>query len=470
MSGAAAPRSAGPYLGPGYAAEPARAPVRYVSTRDPLGEAVTFGEAMLRGLAPDGGLYLPRHVVPLPERWEDAPTPGALAAHVLPPWMSAEDDARERAEVATALASALDFPWPVTELPGERYLLELFHGPTAAFKDVGARSLARLMDRELERRGERAWIVVATSGDTGSAVADAFAGSRYARVALLYPEGGVSEVQERQLVARRAGVRAYRVRGTFDDCQRMVKAAFSDEALAELRLSSANSINVGRLLPQALYYLWGAREVARLRGERTALRVVVPSGNLGNLTAGMMAAAAGLDVAGFVAAHNANDYFARYVRGEAGAYRFDPSVPTLSNAMDVGAPSNFERLLALFGDRLPALVRGVGVDDDATVRRIRSTFDESGILVCPHTAVGLEALAQLRSGGHDQIPALLLATAHPAKFPEVVAGAVGKAPPPHERLEALRTAERRVEGLAADPTALRGALLAWAERDDDERR
>lgn len=458
---------------------------RYVSTRSPDGPAVSFGEAMLRGLAPDGGLYLPRRLPPLPARWERAASPAELASTVLAPMLvgadddgghgahDADDDGAhdahdvERTGIADALADALDFPWPVTPLSDERYLLELFHGPTAAFKDVGARALARLMDRELERRGERAWIVVATSGDTGSAVAEAFAGSRRARVALLYPEGGVSEVQERQLVARREGVRAFRVRGTFDDCQRMVKAVFADPALAGMRLSSANSINVGRLLPQALYYLWGAREVARLRGSWQPLRIVVPSGNLGNLTAGTMAAAMGLEVDGFVAAHNANDYFVRFLGGAAEPYDFAASVATLSNAMDVGAPSNFERLVALFGASLSTRVRGVAVDDAATLDRIRRTFDEDGVMVCPHTAVGLEALERLRVQEGRRGPALVLATAHPAKFPDVVERAVGQAPPLHPELEALRHAERRVDPLAADPAALRDVLLAWAARDAD---
>lgn len=467
-STASPPRAAGPYFSERRAAEDAAGTIRYVSTRAPSGPAVPFGEAMLRGLAPDGGLYLPERLPALPPGWEGSSSPAELAAAVLPPLLEGDGNGgEERSALAAALRQALYFPWPVTPLSDERYLLELFHGPTAAFKDVGARALAQLMDRELGRRHERAWIVVATSGDTGSAVAEAFAGSKHARVALLYPEGGVSEVQERQLVARREGVRAFRVRGTFDDCQRMVKGVFADPALADLRLSSANSINVGRLLPQALYYLWGAREVARLRGARHPLRIVVPSGNLGNLTAGTLAEGMGLEVDGFVAAHNANDYFARYLRGEVRPYDFEASVATYSNAMDVGAPSNFERLIALFGDRLREKVRGVAVDDAATLERIRRTYDEDGVMVCPHTAVGLEALARLRASEGRRTPTLVLATAHPAKFPDVVERAVGQAPPLHPDLEALRRAERRVEPLQADAAALRDVLLAWADHDVD---
>lgn len=451
--------------------------IGYRSTRARRSGApvVSFDEAMLAGLAPDGGLYWPTRIAPLPLGWETASSPAELALAVLPPYVGDE--------AAAAIAGGLDFAWPVSRLSDDVFLLELFHGPTAAFKDVGARSLARAMDAALADRGERVTVLTATSGDTGSAVADAFAGLERVRVAVLYPAGGVSAVQEAQLTAARPGVRTFAVAGTFDDCQRLVKAAFADEGLRGTRLSSANSINVGRLLPQLLYYLWGTARTWEASGRRQPLEIVVPSGNLGNLTAGMLAAEAGMPVAGFLAAHNRNDFFPRHLAGEADAYAFSGSVSTPSNAMDVGAPSNFERLYEGFGDDLRSRVAAVRVDDAATFERMRLTYERHGALVCPHTAVGLEALelhrAAARSltgsragagdasaGAHERgrsTPALVLATAHPAKFPESVLKATGVTPPVPATLERFERMPKRVEGLAAEPAALRAALLDWTE-------
>lgn len=429
--------------------------MRYRSTRG--GPEVAFEDAVLAGLAPDGGLYWPTQLPPLPLGWETASSPADLAKLVLPAYMGEE--------AAAAVADGLDFPWPVARLPDDVFVLELFHGPTAAFKDVGARSLARAMQAALARRGERVTVLVATSGDTGSAVADAFAGLDRVRVAVLYPAGGVSNVQEEQLTARRDGVRAFAVDGTFDDCQRLVKAAFGDPSLADLRLSSANSINIGRLLPQALYYLWGAARVWEDLGRHAPLEVVVPSGNLGNLTAGLLAAETGLDAAGFLAAHNRNDFFPRFLAGEVEAFDFAASVATPSNAMDVGAPSNFERLYSWLGEGLRQRVVGCRVGDAATLERMRETAAASDYLVCPHTAVGLEALQRLRAStpATAAVPALVLATAHPAKFPDAVIEATGRRPAVPASLERFAEAPKRVEPLAPVAAALSAALLAWRD-------
>lgn len=433
--------------------------ILYRSTRAVEGAAdVTFDEAVLAGLAPDGGLYWPTRLPPLPLGWEAAKSPAELARSALGAYMGAE--------AAAAVAGGLDFPWPVKRLTDDVFVLELFHGPTAAFKDVGARSLARAMEAALIGRDERLTILVATSGDTGSAVADAFAGLKRVRVAVLYPAGGVSPVQEAQLTASRQGVRAFRVEGTFDDCQALVKAALADPALAGVNLSSANSINIGRLLPQSLYYLWGSARVWQELGVATPLEVVVPSGNLGNLTAGLLAAETGLRTAGFLAAHNRNDFFPRYLAREADAYAFDASVATPSTAMDVGAPSNFERLFSWLGDDLRARVRGCRVGDAATLERMRVTAEQDGYLVCPHTAVGLEALARLRAAaapGERRAPAMVLATAHPAKFPEAVLEATGRRPAAPANLRRFTDAPKRVESLAARPAGLRAALLEWVD-------
>ena len=423
----------------------------YRSTRR-RSPTVPFGEALLAGLAPDGGLYLPERILPLPADWEGVETPGELAVKVLGPYLGPGGTPPGLFE------EALDFPLPVVPLSRDRYLLELFHGPTLAFKDLGARTMARLMSRVLEW-DQRVTVLVATSGDTGSAVAAAFAGLPQFEVVLLYPKGMVSELQERQLITARPGVRTFAVGGTFDDCQRLVKRAFAEPRLSRRRLTSANSINIGRLLPQALYYLWAALQVARLRGgEWGELVVSVPSGNLGNLTGGILALQMGLPVRRFVAAHNRNDFFPEFLWGVRPAFDFKSTVTTPSNAMDVGAPSNFERLHALLAAGLAERISGQSVDDATTLERIRITAEEEGYLACPHTAVGLEAVERYRGRSCDAAPTLVLATAHPAKFPDVMERALGRPPPRSAALERLRDAPTRVEPLVPSIDALVEAL------------
>lgn len=426
----------------------------YRSTRD-ASAVVSFSDALLQGLAPDGGLYLPSPIPRLDETaWRDVRTFPDLAFTVLAPWLDEEVDSESQIAL---LADALSFPVPVVPLQGAGWegvsVLELFHGPTLSFKDFGARTMARLMGYFLQERDERLTILVATSGDTGSAVADGFAGQPNIDVVLLYPKGQVSPVQERQLIVQRPGVRALAVEGTFDDCQRMVKAAFVDPELRALGLSSANSINIGRLLPQMLYYVWAVRQTG------DGVTFCVPSGNLGNLTGGVLAWLAGLPVRQFVAAHNANDFFPRYLAGE--AVGFAPSVQTLSNAMDVGAPSNFERLEALMdADTLRSLIRGVSVDDDATLHSIRRVHEETGYVADPHTAVGLEAVRRLKETGAVQAPVVVLSTAHPAKFPEIIEKALGFDPEVPGRLAALWNRETAVTTLPPTADALKAFLLA----------
>ena len=410
----------------------------YVSTRGG-GDAVPFREALLDGLAPDGGLYVPTEIPALPDDWATASDRADLGARVLAAWLP------EVANLGALVEDALSFPIPLVSLGDGVHVLELFHGPTLSFKDVGARAMARLMADALQ--GEEVTILAATSGDTGSAVADGFAGVPGVRVVLLYPKGGVSDVQEQQLIVARDGVQALAVEGTFDDCQRLVKAAFAERAPGDRRLSSANSINIGRLLPQMLYTTWALRQL----GEPAT--VVVPSGNLGNLTAATMAMRAGLPVTGFVAAHNANDGFVRFLDGaDAPA---TASVPTLSNAMDVGVPSNLERLRSLFSDAdLRALVHGETVTDDETLAAMRRVHDETGYVADPHTAVGLEAVRRRRADGETG-PMIVLSTAHPAKFPEAVAEATGTTPTAPSRLARLWEAPTAVDTIPAELDALR---------------
>ncbi|MFQ5569423.1 MAG: threonine synthase [Rhodothermales bacterium] len=420
--------------------------------------AVSFEQALLSGLAPDGGLYVPDQIpASRPIEWQAASRFPDLASRVLAPWLHAEVQGEA---LNAVLEDALSFPVPLVPLVGTGwqgvYVLELFHGPTLSFKDFGARTMARLMAHFLKGRDATLTILVATSGDTGSAVADGFAGQEGIRVVLLYPKGQVSPVQERQLIVARPGVRSYAVEGTFDDCQRMVKAAFLDDDLFELRLSSANSINIGRLLPQMLYYVWAMQQ-----GRFDEVVMCVPSGNLGNLTAGVMAALSGLPVRRFLAAHNANDSFPRFLT--TGVENFGPSIQTLANAMDVGAPSNFERLKVLLGEqRLRSWVTGDCVSDPETIRSMRRVYDETGYVADPHTAVGMEAVRRYRAATKEQVPVVVLATAHPSKFPETVEKALGSRPDAPNRLAALWQRETQVAVLPSEIDAFKNRLLANA--------
>ena len=455
--------------------------IEYKSTRGE--DRVSFEEALLRGLAPDGGLYVPTAIPRLPFAFtgsrgtfassrdtltglrdtltssrdtltssrDVSATPGfvELSLSVLSRWLSDEID---DADLEQVVRDALNFDVTLVPLDGieweDVHVLELFHGPTLSFKDFGARTMARLMGHFLERRDEKVTILVATSGDTGSAVADGFAGQDRIDVVLLYPKGKVSRTQERQLIVERPGVRALAVEGDFDDCQRLVKEAFGNPALADRSLSSANSINIGRLLPQMLYYIW-AMETLKSRD----VVFCVPSGNLGNLTAGILALLSGLPVRNFIAAHNANDFYPRLLSGEDAA--FGPTVRTLSNAMDVGAPSNFERLDALLErDQMRRLIQGASVSDDATSASMRRVYDATGYVADPHTAVGLEAVRRARREGHAEAPAVVLATAHPAKFPEIVKDAIGVEPEVPERLSDLWRKPVSVETIAPSQDAL----------------
>ena len=424
----------------------------FYSTRDPEKRSVSLSEAVLQGLAPDGGLYVP-------DSFPVAEQPGgsfaAMAVAVLKGWLQSEIT---DSELNRFIPEALNFPVPIIPLErspfGDTAVVELFHGPTLSFKDFGARTMARLMDHFSRKQDQRLTVLVATSGDTGSAVADGFAGLSGVQVALLYPEGQVSPVQEMQLAVRRKQVRSFAVQGTFDDCQRMVKAAFADAALADFRLTSANSINIGRLLPQMLYYHWA---LAQSGADQPV--ICVPSGNLGNLCAGMMARRCGMAVSGFLAAHNANSFFPEFLEGSHAGFR--ASVQTLSNAMDVGAPSNFERLLHLFGEEdLKQQVHGISVSDHETLDAISEVHKATGYLPDPHTAVGLRAVKRYRKKTGSSRPILVMATAHPAKFPETMRQALGTEPDMPEALTILRKSARASETLEPTVEALREALMS----------
>ena len=352
-----------------------------------------------------------------------------VADRVLAPYL----DDLESHERRALIEDALDFEIPLIELGNGTYVLELFHGPTLAFKDVGARFMARLMARSIRERPRAITVLVATSGDTGGAVAQAFFDLDGIRVAILYPEGKVSRLQEKQFTTLGGNVRAFAVQGDFDDCQRLVKEALvAPELRAELGLTSANSINVARLLPQMVYYFYA---VAQLPTGGPSPVFSTPSGNFGNLTAGLMARAMGLGCSGFVAATNANDSVPRYL--ESGRFEPRPARATISNAMDVGDPSNFQRVLHLFGgeaERLRAVVSASRHSDEETRGAIREVYKKHGYVLDPHTAVGylgLRRWSQGRQGRRlleplgEEVPGVVLATAHPAKFREEIEATLG---------------------------------------------
>jgi len=388
--------------------------------------------AMLEGLAPDGGLYIPETIEPwseselarLPQR-----TLTEIAYRALRPYTRPELDATICEAV---VAEALNFPIPLVEVEPGLYSLELFHGPTLAFKDVGARTMARLI-ASLDTGDQPLTVLAATSGDTGSAVAHAFHGVPHTRVVILYPDGRVSPTQEAQLTmfnSEDGNVRAYAVDGSFDDCHRLAKDAFANaEVRREVRLTSANSVNIGRLLPQMVYYFHAVAQAARVR-PGAEIHLCTPSGNFGNLTAGLIAKRAGLPIRTFVAATNVNDVVPAYLANG----RFEPraSVQTIANAMDVGHPSNFERMRWLYNDDLEAMqadIEGCRYTDDAVKRTIRRVYEERGYLLDPHSAIGYlgitDHLGRVGQAGTDRI-GIFLATAHPSKFSEVVEPVLGR--------------------------------------------
>ena len=432
--------------------------MKWISTRR-SSPAVPFIDALFAGTAPDGGLYFPERFEPLP-----AATMDALRSAELVDIASTVGEHLLRGEITQAaltplVREALDFPIPLVQVTDNIWVLELFHGPTLAFKDVGARTQARLLHHFTD--GTPLTILVATSGDTGSAVAQAFHGVPDTRVVVLYPEGKVSDVQEAQMASLGDNIIAVAVHGTFDDCQGLVKQAFADDDLrSHVWLTPANSINLGRLLPQAFYYfvLAGLEPGPAGAGPYSGPVVSVPSGNFGNLTAGLIAKRIGLPVARFVAATNVNDVVPEYLR--TGDYKPRPSVRTVANAMDVGAPSNFERMRAMYGDNFESLrcdIVGAAFDDATVVAEIGDVYRRYGYLLDPHGAIAWLGLRQTLSAGERGV---FLATAHPAKFLEVVEPAIGEAVPlPPVLADAIKR-PRHAERLSVDYPALKRLLLA----------
>jgi threonine synthase len=431
--------------------------MEFTSTRDPAHTA-GFAAALLQGLAPDGGLYVPRTWPDLHPKGfgSESDLPG-VATHLLTPFAEGDQLAAVLPDITH---DAFNFPAPLVPLgsDGRLSVLELFHGPTAAFKDFGARFLAACMSRLRKPQQRPLTILVATSGDTGGAVAAAFHGRPGIEVGVLFPKGLVSPTQERQLTCWGGNVKSFAVRGTFDDCQRLVKQAFLDPGLREqTELSSANSINLGRLLPQAVYYAATSLAIWRKYGERASF--VIPSGNLGNSAACIWARKIGLPIGEIVLAHNANRTVLDYL--DSGEWTPRPSIATLASAMDVGNPSNMERLRALFPELadMRSAVSAFSVSDDAIRARIRAGFKEFDQVWCPHTATGAEVYERLPAA-RKQGRWVAVATAHPAKFREIVEPLIGRTVPVPETLAKLFARPTECTEIAADLSALRTALGA----------
>lgn len=431
-------------------------PSGYISTRG--GSPVSLAEALERGLAPDGGLFVPVALRPLGPPPPDAARSFADTAR----WAgSALLPDLESTVLAAVAQDALPFETPLVEVQDGIHVLELFHGPTHAFKDVGARFMARLMTHLLPADRTRT-VLVATSGDTGGAVAAAFHGVPGYRVAVLFPRNGVSERQRRQMTTLGGNVTALAVDGTFDDCQRLAKESFLDSGMSErFGLTSANSINIGRLLPQAFYYV---HATLALGWNAPLPRFVVPCGNLGNLCAGLVAHHSGMPASGFIAATNANRMFVDFL--ESGDTSPRRSIPTASNAMDVGAPSNLERITWLYRNDPATLHRdlsGHAVSEQQTADTIRDVYRKTGYVLDPHTAVAYHAALAHREAGGGREPLVVLATAHPAKFPDVVEQMIGHEVDLPEGLRQAMGKRETMVDIAPDRGAVAAALLATGE-------
>jgi threonine synthase len=431
--------------------------LRFASSRGgaPL---VSLSQAISQGLAADGGLYVPTH---LPRIDAAALSGGGSLAQVarasLAGFFAGDPLLPQLGEIADA---SLALPAPttaVTASPHPLYVLELFHGPTAAFKDFGARFLAETLQRLNAHEGSPLTILVATSGDTGGAVASAFHRRPWARIVILFPRGQVSPRQEQQLTCWGENVTSLRVDGSFDDCQRLVKQAFTDPDLSRRhRFSSANSINIGRLLPQMVYYVASSIEVAAASGKKPSY--IIPAGNLGNAVAALWARALGSPIGRIILAHNANKTVPDFL--QTGQWLPRPSIATLASAMDVGNPSNMERIRALYPS-LVELREQLSADsvDDATIRaRIGGDFMQYGREWCPHTATAAEVYSRLSERERAEHPWVLVGTAHPAKFNEIVEPLIGKKLEVPASLARLMRLPQHVSDIAPDLRALGAAM------------
>ncbi|MEZ4985949.1 MAG: threonine synthase [Saprospiraceae bacterium] len=424
---------------------------------------VDLQEAVFKGLPDDNGLYMPNEVPQLPADFFEALPNMTLQEIGVAVCKHLFNGAIPDEDIEQIVNTAIDFPAPVVQLDKEKYVLELFHGPSLAFKDFGARFMAQLMSYFNRDQEKDLTILVATSGDTGGAVAAGFYQTPGIRVVILYPKGKVSALQEKQLTTLGHNITAIEVDGTFDDCQALVKQAFLDQSLrSQFRISSANSINISRLIPQSFYYFEAWKQVVNMTGDSNAKVVFcVPSGNFGNLTAGLLAHQMGLPVHHFIAATNVNDVVPVYLEG--GVYEPRPSVRTISNAMDVGNPSNFARMIDVFAaakgkglaediaiwNRMKSIIIGYGIDDLATEDAVREVYGKYDYILDPHGAVGYLALEAWQKE-HPNTCGVVLETAHPSKFKEDMDRILGMDTPVPDRLAALANKQKEAYALGTE--------------------
>ncbi|CAN5736433.1 threonine synthase [soil metagenome] len=419
---------------------------------------VDFKEATIKGLAPDKGLYFPEHIPQVSKaliEHIDQYSNAEIAYQVISPYVG---DSIPASELECIAAESIDFDIPLVKINDNIFSLELFHGPTLAFKDVGARFMSRCLGYFAKEKAEKVTVLVATSGDTGGAVANGFYNVEGVEVVILYPSGKVSSVQEKQLTTLGNNIKALEVEGNFDDCQRMVKDAFADEMLnKQLFLTSANSINVARWLPQQFYYFFAWKQWS----DKDHPPVIsVPSGNFGNICAGLFANRSGLPVEHFIAACNANDTVPEYFH--TGNYKAKKAVATISNAMDVGDPSNFVRILELYNNSLDELRNKISSDrisDDETRACIKAILDKENYLLDPHGAVAYVALNNYLATNKNA-KGIFLETAHPVKFYDVVEPVIGRSVPIPESVKEQLTKEKKSIKIAADSDLLKDFLMS----------
>ena len=432
--------------------------MQYYSTngKAPL---ATLEEAVVRGLAPDKGLYMPQEIRPLPQEFFDNIENMSfqeMSYQVAHNFFGDDVDAESLREI---VFDTLAFETPIVKVEDNIYSLELFHGPTLAFKDVGARFMARLLRYFIKREGKKQVnVLVATSGDTGSAVANGFLGVDGIHVYVLYPKGKVSKIQESQFTTLGKNITAIEVDGVFDDCQALVKSAFMDEELqGHMNLTSANSINVARFQPQAFYY-FNAYAQAKKLGKADNLTICVPSGNFGNITAGLFAQRMGLPIKHFIAANNANDIFYNYLLS--GIYSPKASIQTIANAMDVGDPSNFARILDLYKSSHAEIcnhISGATYSDDEIAATMKKCYEQTGYVLDPHGACGYQALKDNLKEGETGV---FLETAHPAKFKEKVDAILSTDIEIPTRLADFMKGKKQSLEMAADFSAFKQFLLS----------
>ncbi|MGB0985295.1 MAG: threonine synthase [Saprospiraceae bacterium] len=417
---------------------------------------VTLEEAVLKGLPDDNGLFMPEMIPTLPASFFKNLKDYSFAEIAFQITKTLFQGAIPEENVQEIIQNAVNFPAPVVELDENKAVLELYHGPSLAFKDFGARFMAQLMSYFNRKNDKELVILVATSGDTGGAVAAGFYKTLGIKVVILYPSGKVSDLQEKQLTTLGYNIHALEIDGSFDDCQALVKQAFLDKKLtSSIRLSSANSINIARLIPQSFYYVEAYKQLKTQK----PVAFCIPSGNFGNLTAGLLAQKMGLPVAHFVAATNANDVVPNYLK--TGKYEPRPSIPTISNAMDVGAPSNFKRMQDFYGDSWESMkqdIYGYACDDAATREGVKEVFEKYNYEIDPHGAIGYLALKEYLKVFPEHY-GIVLETAHPSKFKVDMDEILEKSIDVPARLAVLKDKKKETTEMKADFGAFKNWLL-----------